>query len=147
MSPMEEARHAAPSLGSAAGWLDRGRSLRMKIAVAAIILMSLVDLELTLIYSMSVGMLEKNPIARMIMQTGSPELLVAWKVGTVGLAAVIFWCTRRHRASEAAAWLCVLVLGALMTHWINFNEQAAEVSGFYSSLASVDPGRWVQLSE
>ncbi len=113
----------------------------------AIILMSLVDLELTLIYSMSVGMLEKNPIARAIMQTGSPELLVAWKLGTVGLAAVIFLCTRRHRASELAAWFCVILLGALMTHWISFNEQAAEVTSAYSSLASIDPHRWVQMGE
>ena len=85
--------------------------------------MSLVDLDLTLVYAKTTGMVEQNPIAREIMQTGSVGLLIIWKMLTVTVAVGLLHHARRHRAGELGSWLCIAVLCWLTARWISYNEE------------------------
>ncbi|XVJ60890.1 MAG: hypothetical protein HEQ23_16465 [Tepidisphaera sp.] len=99
------------------------RQTRVRILLAGVVVMSLVDLDLTLVYARTTGMVEQNPIAREIMSTGSAWLLVAWKLFTVAVAVGLLYHARRHRAGELGSWLCIAVLCWLTARWLNYNEE------------------------
>ena len=99
------------------------RQIRVRILLACIVAMSLVDLDLTLVYAKTTGMVEQNPIARGIMQTGSVGLLILWKMLTVTIAVGLLYHARRHRAGELGSWLCIAVLCWLTARWLSYNEE------------------------
>ncbi len=99
------------------------RGKRVAILLAAITLLSLGDLYLTLTYAMSVGMYESNPLARFIMSFGSPALVASWKLGSMLLACTIFYWARRSRYAEIGVWGCTLLLAWLTCHWGAYMEQ------------------------
>lgn len=99
------------------------RGKRVAILLAAITLLSLGDLYMTLTYAMSVGMYESNPLARFIMSFGSPALVASWKLGSLLLACTIFYWARRSRYAELGVWGCTLLLAWLTCHWGAYMEQ------------------------
>lgn len=120
------------------------RVTRVYALLAMIVLMSIADLAMTLTYTTSVGMVEVNPLARLIMQHGSAWSIVVWKFTTVSLAVWILFNLARLRIAEIASWLCALMLAWLMATWWVYTSEAhtlASVIGYMQN----DP-RWVIMT-
>ncbi len=126
----------------------RVRSARVGILLVATCLLGVYDLALTLEFSTSVGMVELNPVARLIMRVyDSPWVLAAWKFLTMGLSAWIIWRVRHRRIGEAAAWIAFTVLVVLCLHWVRFVGDAAEFASEYHVLQTADEQRYVVMGE
>jgi hypothetical protein len=119
------------------------RGWRVAALTVAIAVLSGADLYITLLYLGSVGMSEANPVARWIMATSSTGFLVWWKSLSVGLACMIFWATRRHRSSEAAAWVCCAVLVWLTVRWTAYSHEVANLTPVIGTVSLIEDGRWV----
>lgn len=123
------------------------RPKRVMVLLIATLAMSVADLAMTLTYATSVGMMEVNPIARAVMETGSPWMLTVWKLATAGLGlGILFYC-RRFRKAEAASWLCCAVMTALTVHWMGFNHRVTDFSEEYAALNQHhDDPHWVKMA-
>lgn len=142
-----------PAPVRAGAWIDpigfaatpRARAQRVIILLVATTLMSLADLYMTLLFVMNVGMIENNPIARLVMAHNSPALVVVWKLAlTVFGVGVLAW-SRRARLSEVAAWGVFIAMTCLMVHWNAFAQGASLIAEDYHLLVSGDEHRWVEL--
>ena len=124
------------------------RAQRVILALIAVLLMSLADLGLTITYATSIGMVEKNPVARAVMAWNSPAALAAWKCSTVFVGVAILFALRRYRRAEVGAWVCVAALLALSFHWVEYNQTIMSVLPAAAELAHVnhDP-RFVLMPE
>jgi hypothetical protein len=120
------------------------RSCRVLALLAAIVMLSLADLLMTLTHLTHYGMIEANPVARGIMRYGSPAILVAWKLATVGLAVGILFWARRRRAAELAAAFCCCVLLWLTARWSVYNGEIAALPDTMLT-GQIDEGRWVTM--
>lgn len=123
----------------------RTRSRRVILLAVAITLMSAVDLYLTLLYVTNTGMNEVNPLARAMMAYQSPAVLAVWKFATVALSLGILILIRSKRSAEIGAWVGCLVLGWLMTHWVQFIHETRDINlQVVQEIASNDP-TWVMI--
>lgn len=114
-----------PEVGLHQADSSRGRIRRVLILLSVVVVLSLADLYLTVLYAADAGGFpEANPLARAIMSTQSIPLLVAWKLGTVATAVGILYAIRRTRSAELGAWVCFLVLGWLTVHWGQYVAEA-----------------------
>lgn len=122
------------------------RSRRVLVILAGVALMSLGDLYMTLQYLLQFGMLEANPLARGMIQHGSPWLLGAWKLSTLVLAIGLLAFARRRISAELGALFCCGVMAWLTLRWINYSDQVSKVTHDTQSLVNHDEGRWVTLA-
>jgi hypothetical protein len=121
------------------------RPFRVIALLIVVVLLSLSDLYMTLLHLLHFGMLEVNPVARRIMEYGSPAALILWKLITVGIAAgILFWARRRATAEWAAAFCC-LVLAALTAQWILYNLQVSDSTGDLHAAAKQGVAQWVTM--
>jgi hypothetical protein len=132
-------------------WTDflaapRFRPTRVLCLLAAVVVLSLADLYMTLVHLLHFGMLEANPLARAIMEYGSPAALIIWKLLTVGLAVGILFAARARRTAEWAAAFCCLTLVCLTGRWISYNIQVAAI-GLEIHEARHDESSWVSMTE
>lgn len=130
-------------------FLDRlpGRSFRVGFMLAVIVVLSLLDLLLTLIYVTEIGLIEDNPVARLVLEIGGPRLLVAAKVVSVGFCTgVLFWARRRGIA-ELAAVIGVVVLVWLTVRWMSYMHVFSDVAASMEELEHHGQGAWVTLAE
>jgi glycerophosphoryl diester phosphodiesterase len=134
-----------------AGRWVTSRSLRVCVLVGVIVVLSLADLYLTLLYLRSVGMGEANPVAHLIMTHLSVEALAAWKILTVLLASVILVTLRRVRSAEVAAWGCAIGLCVLTVHWYRYSREVKGRNGerrwvandfTVAEIKKLDAGSW-----
>ena len=122
------------------------RAQRVALVLLATCLLGVYDLALTLVFSTSIGMVELNPLARLIMRVyDSPFMLIAWKLLSMGLSAGIIWRIRRTRIGELAAWLALVVLLALCLHWAAFVRDVALFASEYHSDEMLTDSRFVVL--
>lgn len=124
----------------------RRRGCRVVSAIITIVLLSLADLYITLVYLHSGGMGEANPIARWIMGHGSPVLLILWKLLTVGIAGIILYSTRRTRAAEIGAWICVILLTWLTIRWVAYSNEIQHVTPSIHLLGDSEQAKWVSMT-
>ncbi len=93
------------------------RPARVVILSFLIICMSIIDLGLTLMY-VSPGLLaEKNPLGIFLLSHGI-LITTAAKTFMVTVAVSIILHARLRFCGEASAWVCFLVMFALMIHWM-----------------------------
>lgn len=118
----------------------------MSWLLLAVVVMSLADLYMTLLHMSSFGMLEANPLARHIIERGSPALLVLWKLATIAFAAGILFAARRTRIGEGAAWVCALVMTALMCQWVHYSSHVSGLTKEMSLIAASGDTRWVSFN-
>lgn len=97
---------------------------RVILLIAAMSIMGIVDLMLTLTYMRSTGMYEANPIARTIATMGAGEHLIAFKLITMFVSGFALYLGRHSRRGECAAWACAGLLVVLMFHWANYAREA-----------------------
>jgi len=98
----------------------RDRRTRVVALVSGIVVMSLADLHLTLVYATSVGLHEHNPVARLLMAYHTPGVLGLWKAASVALGVGILVRVRARRSAEWGAWIGCAILGVLMVQWVRF---------------------------
>ncbi len=124
--PRVIARGKRRAAGRRRPWLGAlsTRSNRVLLLALAILVMSGVDLYLTLLYVTHAGMNEMNPLARAMMSYQSAGILALWKAGTVLVSVGILVVIRRQRSAEIGAWGACIVLGWLMGHWAAFIDQS-----------------------
>ncbi len=107
-------------------------------------LLAIADLYLTLSYATTVGMIELNPVARLVMEHQSAGAVTVWKLATTSLGLGILYCFRSRRNAEIGAWVCFLALGALACYWAFFTEQSLRQPAEYTAAGADDP-RWISL--
>lgn len=117
-------RHDADSSVQA----TRARAFRVGLLVVVCALISLADLEMTLLFAQSVGMVELNPIARLVMASDSPFAVIAFKVFTMTFGLGILYWHRRRPYAEYGAWVCFLTLFWLSARWFTFTTQVQDFS-------------------
>ncbi|MBK7403295.1 MAG: hypothetical protein IPJ41_01345 [Phycisphaerales bacterium] len=123
------------------------RSLRVAGLVGIVLVLSLVDLLLTLIYATQIGLIEDNPLARAIMHLGGPWLVIAWKVLTVGFAAGVLIRFRRRGVAEIAAVVCAAVMTWLTVHWFAYIDTSAQLTAALHEMEFYGQGHWVTMAD
>lgn len=124
----------------------QARPRRVVLLLVAVLLMSLGDLYMTLTYLLNVGLLEGNPVARAVMLMNRPELLIGWKVASLGLGLGILYWARRSRNGELGAWLCFVVLSWLTVHWSAYNAQVEVLTPAIAEMSVARDARWVEMT-
>ncbi len=122
------------------------RTRRIAILLLAIAAMSAFDLLFTLTYLQGVGMVELNPVARKVMEHGSPTLLTAWKVGIVGGACLVIFLGRRARVTEIGTWFACLALMALTIHWLRYIDAASDLTPYLEGARELSGGKWLAMT-
>ena len=148
LNPVADASAPAMAGGrsvSISGWFRRlrtapPRSRRIGILLIAVMFISLADLDMTLAYASSGGMLEANPIARAVMSYGSSAILAVWKLLSLALCVGILFRARRKTITEVATWVCFGALVWLSFRWASYNEQAPLMSSTVLVSAEMDDG-------
>ncbi|MBO6512335.1 MAG: hypothetical protein JJ974_00030 [Phycisphaerales bacterium] len=124
----------------------RDRSFRVIALITLIVVMSVIDLYLTLLYITHTGMTEANPLARAMMEYQSPTILALWKAATVVLGVGILAFIRKKRSAELGAWIGCLILGFLMSHWVNFIHEHASLSDGPIMIEAMGDPNWVHMN-
>jgi len=102
------------------------RSLRVSVLLIVILLLSIVDLVLTVHYLTTWGLAESNPIAAWLIRgTRSVPALALYKAMTVTVAVGCLYAARRHRLGEWASWGAVVILLALCWRWSAYADIVA----------------------
>jgi hypothetical protein len=122
------------------------RAQRVTILLFATCLMCLADLALTLTFVTSIGMVEANPLARSVMEHGSPSLVVLWKLTTMAVGLGILFWARRSKGAELGTWICFLVMAALSFHWFSFTGEVTQPDSDYAQIASLDDPRFISIT-
>lgn len=129
---------------------DDRRAWRVVLLTAIIVLLSAVDLRLTLTYIDTGGFAEANPIARWVMQANCQWVLAAFKFSMLSITCCIFYFCRHRRSVELGAWLGVLLMAWLMVRWQTYAEHASEFAAAFDHNGLVVPDAyacttWVQF--
>jgi len=115
------------------------------LALFVVVLLSLADLYLTVLYVTQGSFAEGNPLARAIMHSQSVGLLVAWKVGSVLTTVGILYTIRKRWTAEFGAWVCCGVLAWLTFQWSSYID-APPVAAHELAEFGYDTKEWVTLS-
>lgn len=123
-----------------------GRSLRVGALLSVVLVLSLVDLSLTIQHLTTVGFAESNPIASWLIRvTRSTAVLALYKLVTVLVAVGGLFVVRRHRIAELASWGAAALLIALCWRWQVYATTVAESLTPLAQLsAPLDPD-WIRL--
>ncbi len=125
---------------------ERRRVFRVLALLAAVLVMGLADLEMTLAYATTVGFAEANPVARWVMNVGSVRYLAVFKLTTMSIGLGILYWARKTPHGEVGAWACFLAMAWLSVHWHAYNRGVSEMTHIVSDLADADDPRWVTMS-
>jgi len=125
------------------------RRRRVALLVVAMVLMGLADLQLTLTYMRSVGMIELNPLARAMVDLGGAPQLIRFKLLSIALSAGLLYLMRRHSIAERCAWLSCAALLFLTFHWVRYNDRPVTPDSSVAALAQIDVAdhRWVAIRD
>ncbi|MFI4881430.1 MAG: DUF5658 family protein [Phycisphaerales bacterium JB064] len=122
------------------------RARRINLYLVAIVFLSLADLAMTLDHMVGPGMYESNPLARLILQWGSPTTLGMFKCMTLLLGCWLLWRTRRSVASEVGAVICMVVLTWLMIRWNNYSNEMVELTPHLAEIQMYNNEAWVAIT-
>jgi hypothetical protein len=99
------------------------RSQRVTWLLAGVVVLSMVDLFLTITYLTTVGMSEGNPIAVWLLSaTNSVWPLIVYKLGTVAVCVSLLYMNRYRRQGELASWCAMIILVALSVWWNQYSR-------------------------
>lgn len=100
----------------------RGR--RVTELLAALWLVALCDLVLTLWAHLFTNFEELNPVAKSMLVSGQYSTLVLFKITTTLIGTLVLFKIRHTRLGEVATWAMVLVYLALAIHWGTYTSEA-----------------------
>lgn len=141
-SGLEQGREAGAQAAQAGRWVQ-SRSKRVCVLVGIVVVLSLADLYLTLLYLRSVGMGEANPLVHLILTYCSVEALAAWKILTVVFASAILLRLRHVRSAEIGAWACAIGLCILTVHWYRYSGEVTQLTPVIHKMASMECSHWI----
>lgn len=128
------------------GPVATARARRVVVLTCGVVMMCLADLYMTLVYATSVGLHEANPVARVVMAYNCPWVVVAFRMLTIGLFALVVLRARRRPIAEAAAWVCALTMLWLTMRWEAYNESVNELSALMALAADHDIPGFVSIA-
>lgn len=120
--------------------------MRVTLLLAATMLVCFFDLALTLTFVTSTGMAEANPLARIVMEHGSPAFVVVWKLATMAVGLGILFWARKSKGAEIGAWGVLAVMIVLSVHWLAFAGEVSEMDSDYGRLSEADDPRWISIT-
>ncbi len=88
--------------------------------ITLIVVLSVVDLLLTLSAQQSGAMMELNPFGSHLVS--SPAMLAVFKLATLVVVCGILFGLRRYRGAQVASWWMCLVCTLLTFRWVTFNS-------------------------
>jgi len=103
--------------------IDEARTRRTVELLLVLWLLAMADLFFTIWAHLFTPFHELNPIASHLLHKNSLVALVIMKIGLTGIGTMIFWGLRKHRRSELALWLVVMVYVALTFRWSDYTTQ------------------------
>ncbi len=121
------------------------RSTRVMLLAFALVVMSLVDLSITLTYLQGTGLAEENPFARIVMSHGSAELLAGWKVMTILPTVIVLLMYRKKFSAELLGWIACGILLLVSVRWIQYADATEVIAESMPALEGGIDHRWVTL--
>ena len=121
------------------------RPTRVAVLLITLAALSLFDLAATLLYLTHAGLLESNPIARILVAGGGPSAVVLWKLLTVGLSIYIFYIARHRLSGELGAMLCCAALVWLTARWDSYNSEIHTITSEINGGLRTDAYDWVSM--
>lgn len=103
------------------------RARRVTFLVLATALLGLFDLAFTLTFMRSMGMIELNPLARLMIGIGGAGQLIRFKLLTIVLSSGLLYLIRRRRGAELCAWVSLGALVLLSLHWVRYTRTTEEI--------------------
>lgn len=103
--------------------IDEARTRRTVELLLVLWLLAMSDLFFTIWAHLFTPFHELNPIAAGLLHKNYLVGLVLMKVALTGIGTLIFWGMRKHRQSELALWLVVMVYVALTFRWSDYTTQ------------------------
>lgn len=134
-----------PTPRASASKAERGRTVRVACLILACLAMGVADLVMTLTHARMIGFAEANPIARMLMDSGTSGPVTAWKIASMATASGILLLLRKTRAGELGAWLSVVILLWLMVRWSAYNDHIQSLTAELAQGSAVSNVCWVRL--
>ena len=131
----------------AIGILSRGRGTRVLMLAGLLAILSAADLYITGLYLSTTGMAEENPLARLVMSSGSLGYLSVWKLMTVLPALVLMVGYRRRLFVELLGWVACSILVVVMIRWMQYVSETHLLVSALESLQNGSDGRWVSLAD
>ncbi len=122
------------------------RARRVNLFLMAIVFLSLADLVMTLDHMVGPGMYESNPLARFILQFGTPATLAMFKCMTLLLGTWLLWRARRSVAGEVGAIVCMVVLTWLMFRWNHYSNEMAALTPHLAEIQAYNNDAWVAIT-
>lgn len=104
----------------------RTRGRRVCLLLIGVTVLGLGDLLATTTHMNGVGLIEANPFARHLVEAGSTEGLVLFKLGSIGIAIGLILRVRNHRAGEIGGWVLVAIMAVLTLHWHHYSMMLDE---------------------
>ena len=135
-------RHEGRTAGL--GTLFGDRAARVTAMLLCICVLSVYDLLHTLAYVQTMGMIELNPLARLMVEMGGLQQLVLFKLLTISLSCGILYFVRRMKPAEVASIIGLIVMVLLTIYWFVYNEQIVQLSSVIDFSRLDDDPRWVQ---
>ena len=99
--------------------VSRGE-LRVIFFLGLVVLMSGVDLILTLHHAINGTMFEDNPLASFLLTQFGPAGLIVLKTVSVALTVGLLYRLRKHHQAELGAVICAVALGVVMVMWAQY---------------------------
>jgi hypothetical protein len=81
-------------------------------------LLATLDLVVTIWCDRSIGFRELNPLVATLLRSGNYTGLVLLKFGSLLAFCGLLWPGRNRSLAVAAAWLGVVIYGAVLTQWV-----------------------------
>jgi hypothetical protein len=126
--------------------LSQRRARRVALLLTGIVLLSLADLVITLVFLRSTGMMEANPLAALVIRsTGSSWSLACFKILTVTVCVALLFKLRLKLASEIAAWCGLAVLAFMSLQWHQYASHVDGVQGAMLATGSAAGEEWLIL--
>ena len=122
------------------------RASRVNFLLTLVVVLSALDLGLTLFWMSTIGMYESNPLVALLARlTGSPLILCAFKVMSVIICVGVLSSLREHVQAEFGAWTAACVLLALAVRWVNYAHVSTQFSAQAMCEFAGNDGEWVRL--
>lgn len=112
------------------------RSERVMLLIAAIVMMCLGDLTMTMDHARTIGLFEANPLAREVMRSHSPEVLLTFKCASIILGCSLLGFLRKTRIAELGSWAALFAMTLLCIHWNGYSQGLSEMTSQYAAMAS-----------
>ena len=123
--------------------LSRGRGIRVLMLAALVAILSAADLYITGLYLSTTGMAEENPLARLVMSSGSMGYLSVWKLMTIVPALALMIGYRHRLFVELLGWVACGVLIVVMIRWMQYASETHLLVSALDALQNNADGRWV----